>query len=239
MNTKNLKREFATETVEKYRPYVKAIAFKLKSTLPANIEFDELIQWGTIGLLDALQKWDPSQQNKFKTYAEFRIRGAMLDGLRDADIVPRSVRDKQKVINRAQREVEARKKRSAHHADIAEQLGMSADEFRKFMNKADGAIEISEGHDHLFTPADRKALLVSTEKNSGDIVAKIEARQKLERIVKKCTPMERACFMLRYIWGLDGPEIAELFDCTESRVSQIVRTVHLREVEREWFKHGA
>ena len=77
-----------------YAPLIKFVAQRISSRLPSNIEIDDLISSGVIGLMDAIDKYDPGRDNKFKTYAEFRIRGAMLDELRSQDWIPRSVRDK-------------------------------------------------------------------------------------------------------------------------------------------------
>src|SRR6185503_17164144 len=84
-----------------YAPLIKFIAQKIAVRLPSNIEFDDLVSSGVIGLMDAIDKYDPSRDNKFKTYAEFRIRGAILDELRAQDWVPRSVREKAKQLERA------------------------------------------------------------------------------------------------------------------------------------------
>src|SRR3954452_12640972 len=84
-----------------YAPLIKFIAQKIAVRLPSNIELDDMISCGVIGLMDAIEKFDPTRDNKFKTYAEFRIRGAILDELRSQDWVPRSVREKAKVVERA------------------------------------------------------------------------------------------------------------------------------------------
>ena len=90
-----------------YAPLIQFIAQKIAIRLPSNIELDDLISSGVIGLMDAIEKYDPTRDNKFKTYAEFRIRGAILDELRAQDWVPRSVRDKAKMLDRALIELEA------------------------------------------------------------------------------------------------------------------------------------
>ena len=89
------------EIIIEYAPLVKYIAQKIASRLPSNIELDDLISCGVIGLMDAIEKFDPNRDNKFKTYAEFRIRGAILDELRAQDWVPRSIREKAKTVERA------------------------------------------------------------------------------------------------------------------------------------------
>jgi RNA polymerase sigma factor for flagellar operon FliA len=86
--------------IMEYAPLIKFIAQKIAIRLPSNIELDDLISSGVIGLMDAIEKYDPTRDNKFKTYAEFRIRGSILDELRAQDWVPRSVRDKAKMMKR-------------------------------------------------------------------------------------------------------------------------------------------
>src|SRR3989338_3662796 len=88
------------EIIVEYAPLIKYIASKIASRLPSNIELDDLISCGVIGLMDAIEKFDPTRDNKFKTYAEFRIRGAILDELSAQDWVPRSVREKAKVLDK-------------------------------------------------------------------------------------------------------------------------------------------
>src|SRR6218665_3605387 len=102
------------DLIREYAPLIKFIAQKIAVLLPSNIELDDLISAGVIGLMDAIEKYDSSRDNKFKTYAEFRIRGAILDELRAQDWVPRSVRDKAKMLDRAQLELESSLGRSAN-----------------------------------------------------------------------------------------------------------------------------
>ena len=99
--------------IMEYAPLIKFIAQKIAIRLPSNIELDDLISSGVIGLMDAIEKYDPSRDNKFKTYAEFRIRGSILDELRAQDWVPRSVRDKSKMLDRAISDLEAELGRNA------------------------------------------------------------------------------------------------------------------------------
>jgi RNA polymerase sigma factor for flagellar operon FliA len=102
--------------IVEYAPLIKYISQRIAARLPANIELDDLMSSGVIGLMDAIDKYDPSRDNKFKTYAEFRIRGAILDELRAQDWVPRSIREKSKVIELAMIDAGA--------SDIGEQEGV-------------------------------------------------------------------------------------------------------------------
>src|ERR1700678_2127327 len=114
--------------IMEYAPLIKFIAQKIAVRLPSNIELDDLISSGVIGLMDAIEKYDPTRDNKFKTYAEFRIRGAILDELRAQDWVPRSVRDKAKLLDRTMIELEAELGRTAADEEIALKLNMTMDE---------------------------------------------------------------------------------------------------------------
>src|ERR1700733_1863989 len=118
-----------------YAPLIKFIAQKIAVRLPSNIELDDLISSGVIGLMDAIEKYDPTRDNKFKTYAEFRIRGAILDELRAQDWVPRSVRDKAKMLDRALIELEAQLGRPPTDEEVALELKLSIEEFYGLINQ--------------------------------------------------------------------------------------------------------
>ena len=110
------------ELIREYTPLIKFIAQKIAVRLPSNIELDDLISSGVIGLMDAIEKYDPTRDNKFKTYAEFRIRGAILDELRAQDWVPRSVRDKAKLLDKTVADLEAELGRQATDEEVASKL---------------------------------------------------------------------------------------------------------------------
>src|SRR3954465_13602685 len=112
-----------------YAPLIKFIAQKIAVRLPSNIELDDLISSGVIGLMDAIEKYDPTRDNKFKTYAEFRIRGAILDDLDAQDWVPRSVRDKAKMLDRATMELDSTLGRSVNEEEVPTTPRMSLPEY--------------------------------------------------------------------------------------------------------------
>src|SRR5262245_36143563 len=105
-----------------YAPLIRFVAQRIAARLPSNIDIDDLISAGVIGLMDAIEKYDPSRDNKFKTYAEFRIRGAILDELRAQDWVPRSVREKAKLLERCFSKIEQQKGRQATDEEVCEHL---------------------------------------------------------------------------------------------------------------------
>src|SRR6476619_1779719 len=121
--------------IMEYAPLIKFIAQKIAVRLPANIELDDLISSGVIGLMDAIEKWDPTRDNKFKTYAEFRVRGAILDELRAQDWVPRSVRDKAKYLDKTMVTLEAELGRVATDEEVAGALEMTMEEFHDLINQ--------------------------------------------------------------------------------------------------------
>src|SRR5690349_15968682 len=108
--------------IMEYAPLIRYIAQKIAIRLPSNIELDDLISSGVIGLMDAIEKYDPTRDNKFKTYAEFRIRGAILDELRAQDWVPRSIRDKAKLLDKTMVTLEAELGRVPTDDEVAKVL---------------------------------------------------------------------------------------------------------------------
>lgn len=150
-----------------YAPLIRFVAQRIAARLPSNVEIDDLISAGVIGLMDAIEKYDPSRDNKFKTYAEFRIRGAILDELRSQDWVPRSVRDKAKKIERTYAELEQKYGRTITDAELSDALGMDLDAYHELVSKVKSVTLLSI--DELSGPSqsDRKSLLESLENQNS------------------------------------------------------------------------
>jgi RNA polymerase sigma factor for flagellar operon FliA len=121
--------------IRQYAPLVKYVAGKVAASMPNTVEFEDLVGFGVFGLLDAIEKFDPEKNVKFKTYAVTRIRGAIFDELRSIDWVPRSVRQKTKEIEDAVVNLEAKLGRPASDQEIASSMGVSEDEFLRTMLK--------------------------------------------------------------------------------------------------------
>ncbi|HOX92638.1 MAG TPA: sigma-70 family RNA polymerase sigma factor, partial [Spirochaetales bacterium] len=121
--------------IKQYAPLVKYVAGKVAANMPQSVEFDDLVGFGVFGLIDAIDKFDPEKNVKFKTYAVTRIRGAIFDELRSIDWVPRSVRQKSREIEEAIVQTEAKLGRPASDSEIAVTMGLSEDEFSKTMMK--------------------------------------------------------------------------------------------------------
>ena len=115
------------QIVLEHAPLIRYIVNRIAVRLPSHIDLDDLHNTGVIGLMDAIEKYDPDKNCKFKTYAEFRIKGAILDQLRSLDWVPRSVRQKSRKLEKAYGEVEQRLGRSANEDEVADSLGLQLD----------------------------------------------------------------------------------------------------------------
>lgn len=221
------------ELIIEYLPLVKFIANRIAGRLPSHIEVDDLINSGIIGLIDALKKFDASLKIKFKTYAEFRIKGAILDELRALDWVPRSTRQKASRLERAYSELEQQLGRAATDAEMMEYLNIEVDEFDSLLCEARGVALISL--DELRTDGDE-----SYERNLLEFLADPEALSPAQTInldqiyrivaetIDQLPEKERLVVSLYYYEELTMKEIGEIMDITESRVSQIHTKAILR-----------
>jgi RNA polymerase sigma factor FliA len=207
-------------------PLVKYIAARIAGRLPSHVEVDDLINAGILGLIDAIDKYDPTRKIKFKTYAEFRIRGAIIDELRSLDWVPRSTRQKASRLERAFAEVEQRLGRAASDVEVAEHLGMGISDFNQMLCEARGIAIISvdelrgEGDENF----ERNLLeyLADPETIQPDVKLNLDQiYQIVADAIDNLPEKERLVISLYYYDELTMKEIGEIMDITESRVSQI------------------
>ncbi len=213
------------ELIREYTPLIKFIAQKIAVRLPSNIELDDLISSGVIGLMDAIEKYDPTRDNKFKTYAEFRIRGAILDELRAQDWVPRSVRDKAKLLDRTVADLEAAFGRQATDEEIASKLNMTLDEFFELVNQVRPVSVLSIDEIASFSNVDKKSLMSLLE----DVkVANPYIQLNLKSVkdvitgaIEELPERQRLVLSLYYYEDLNLKEIGKVLRVTESRVSQL------------------
>ena len=208
-----------------YAPLIKFIAQKIAVRLPSNIELDDLISSGVIGLMDAIDKYDSTRDNKFKTYAEFRIRGAILDELRAQDWVPRSVRDKAKLLDRTMIELEASLGRSPQDEEIAEKLNMSMDEFYDLINQVRPVSVLSIDEAATFSSVDKKSilnLLEATKMNNPFTQLNMKSiKDIVTKAIEELPERQRLVLSLYYYEDLNLKEIGKVLRVTESRVSQL------------------
>lgn len=204
-------------------PLVKFVAHRISSRLPAHVEVDDLIHSGILGLMDAVKKFEPGRNVKFKTYAEQRIRGAILDGLRDLDWVPRSLRRKKKDIEGAYHLLEQQYGRAATDEEVAAYLGMSLEELNKSLDELKGvtlgtfvdAGEDGEGESLISFVPDPDA------EDPQIMLQAHELQVLLKDAVDKLPTKERFVVQLYYFDELTMKEIGTLLNITESRVSQL------------------
>jgi len=212
--------------VKQYAPLVKYVAGKVAIGMPHTVEFDDLVGFGVFGLFDAISKYDPEKNVKFKTYAVTRIRGAIFDELRSIDWVPRSVRQKTREIEDAVHRLEASLGRSASDQEISVELGVSLEEFHKSILKISGTSVLSL-NDVWFTGEenDKVSIVDSIESpsslNPETIVEKEEIRRVIVEAINELPEKEKQVLVLYYYEDLTLKEIGKVLEVTESRVSQL------------------
>lgn len=211
--------------IVEYAPLIKFIAQKIALRLPSNIELDDLISSGVIGLMDAIDKYDPTRDNKFKTYAEFRIRGSILDELRAQDWVPRSVRDKAKLLDRTMVELEAALGRSPSDEEVAAKLNMSLDEFYDLVNQVRPVSVLSIDDSTTFSNVDKKSILNILEgcalNNPYNQLNMKSVKDVVTKAIEELPERQRLVLSLYYYEDLNLKEIGKVLRVTESRVSQL------------------
>jgi RNA polymerase sigma factor for flagellar operon FliA len=216
-----------------YSPLIRFVAQRIASRLPSNIDIEDLISSGVIGLMDAIDKYDPSRDNKFKTYAEFRIRGAILDELRSQDWVPRSVRDKAKKLDRMSQDLEQKFGRKPTDDELSQALGMAIEEFFDMNAKVRGVQLLSiDDFGGTNGNAERRSLLDSLEnpnsKNPFTQLRNASARDILRRHIDELPEKQKLVLQLYYFEDLNLKEIGRILEVTESRVSQL----HTQAIEK-------
>lgn len=198
--------------VLQYAPLVKYVAGRVRSGLPDSVDQGDLVSEGVIGLLDAIEKFEPDRGLQFQTYAVLRIRGAIIDGLRSADWVPRSVRTKIRVIGQAQVILEVRLGRSPSDAEIAEEMGISVRELRDIYT------EVSYTN---VTSVDELGGVGELAPSTLDPIEDDDLREALMHVVEGLPERDRVIVALYYFEGLTLSEIGQVLQVTESRASQL------------------
>ena len=212
--------------VNKYSPIVKYVAGKIAIGMPQNVDFDDLVGYGVFGLLDAIDKFDPEKDIKFKTYAVTRIRGAIYDELRSIDWVPRSIRQKAKELERVIGSLENRLGRSATDAEIAKEMGLSLKDFHTLVLKLSGASMLSLSDVwYIGDESDQVSVMETIESpkslNPDVIVEREEIKNIIVKAISELPDKEKKVLILYYYEDLTLKEIGEVLQVTESRISQL------------------
>jgi len=221
---KTLTRKLKDQLIQDYSPLIKFIAHKIAIKLPPNIELDDLVSSGILGLIDAIEKYDHTRDNKFKTYAEFRIRGAILDDLRAQDWIPRSVRDQAKKIDRTNAKLEQSLGRGANTDEISEALGLDVDEYHSLMNRVKTTTLLSV--DELLTTKQNGQIthwenLLSNKYNPFSHIKEKNTKKLVLDSIEKLPVNQQLVLNLYYYDNLNLKEIGQILNVSESRVSQL------------------
>lgn len=205
------------DVVRHYAPKIRFLALRLKAKLPRNVELGEMISSGTLGLMEALGKFRPQLGIRFETYAENRIRGAMLDELRRLDWFPRSLRQRVRVLDEAMRKVEHEKGRQATEEDLQNITGLELRDVRQ-------GLEALQNQLWLSLDAIQDTLSGDSPENGGEPYSNTAQRELIERVaplIERLTPREKLVLSLYYTDELNMRETAEIMGITEGRVSQL------------------
>lgn len=236
-NKRNGTREREIEDVlARYAPLVKYVVDKISATLPKTVDIDDLNSSAVIGLYDAWEKFDSSRGTKFETYAVWRIRGAVLDELRALDWASRTTRRKARRVEEVSRDLDQKLGRAASDAEIANALGLDADEFFRLSDEVQNAIHLSlerpQSHDESSDVMGLGEAIESEEDiDCLESVELDEARGILLGAINHLPEQERLVVALYYYEELTLKEIGEILGISESRVSQ-VHTKAIRRLRR-------
>jgi RNA polymerase sigma factor FliA len=212
-----------------YSPLVKFIAGRMASGLPSHVEEGDLISYGLLGLIGAIERFDLEREIKFETFAVARVKGAIIDELRSLDWVPRSVRARARDVEKANAKLEARLQRSPTDEEMAEELKITVEEFQNAL------LEIANSSvlalDDLWTFADPEGgggqisvLDTITDPNAVDPQSEAQSSELKDRLadaIESLPERERLVIALYYYENLTLREIGEVLGVTESRVSQL------------------
>lgn len=210
------------QQVAAYVPLVRRVAYLLMARLPASVEVDDLIQNGMIGLLDAMDRFEDGMGAQFETYAVQRVRGAMLDGLRESDWLPRGVRKEMRRVEEAIRLLEHEIGRPPSEAELAKAMDMPLADYQKLLMEARGhqivyIEEVSDGNGEDYL--DRHG--TNTVPDPLQILEEAGIRQTLVQAINLLPEREKLMMSLYYEQDLNLREIGEIMGVTESRVCQL------------------
>jgi RNA polymerase sigma factor for flagellar operon FliA len=212
---------------------VKIIASQLYARIPSGVELEDLVHTGVLGLIDAVGRYDPSKGTRFATYASLRIRGAILDELRNLDWASRSLRQKIKEVENAYEALEMKLGRPPKEDEVADSLNMSLPEFHKLLNESRGV-----GIGVFRMPAQDEANITDEEMLSyymeehgtspALMMEKSEMKEMIAGFIKDLPQKEQLVLSMYYLDDLNLKEVGKIMNLTESRISQIRTSAILR-----------
>jgi len=214
------------EVIIRYSPMIKYVANRIAMRLPPHIEVDDLISVGVLGLMDAISKYDSSRGAKFKTYAEFRVRGAILDELRAMDWVPRSIRQKASSVDKVVQSLQVKLSRSPEDEEVAKEMGVSLEQFHATLNETKSIPVFSLDDLGIAKDSGEQQSLLDCLAGKADAdpqtqIRLIELKEIIAKAIDTLPEKERLMVSLYYYEELTMKEIGAVLEITESRVSQI------------------
>ena len=234
-NTKSS--EIREKIILEYAPLVKVVAGRLSMYLGYNVEYEDLVSYGIFGLIDAIDKFDCLKDVKFETYASLRIRGAILDQIRKMDWIPRTIRQKQKRIDSAIKEIETKYGRSATDEEIAEILGITDEEYLEWQSqmKITNVVSLNEFLEQgSEVPNEASSTRSAAFDSPEEILERDELKKMLTQALELLTEKERKVIVLYYYEDLTLKEISNILEVSESRISQL----HTRALQKMRGKLG-
>jgi RNA polymerase sigma factor for flagellar operon FliA len=221
------------ELILEHLPQIKYIAQRISTKLPSHVELNDLVSAGILGLLDAIEKFDPHRGVKFKTYAELRIKGAILDSLRNLDWAPRSLRKKSKDLEKVYRELEQRLGRPATDKEVCEAMEISLQEFYELVDQIKGLNlgsfqELAGQDDDKNSEPLVKYVPDAPQMDPFFLFHKTEIQGILSTAIDTLPKKERLVVSLYYFDEMTMKEIGKVLGVNESRVSQLHTKAMLR-----------
>jgi RNA polymerase sigma factor for flagellar operon FliA len=212
------------DILRRHLPLVRRVVQRLAARKPPHIELEDLVSWGIVGLLDAIGKYDPAKEAAFCTYAQFRIRGAILDHLRSLDWVPRSVRQKASLIEKTAHGLEGALGRPPSEDEIARELGMSLEDYQELVGRV-GEMSLFSLEDLGFGSGEERINVErALEDGDEDPLGALLSRERVHLVaeaIARLPEREKLVVTLYYHEELTMKEVGAVLGLTESRVSQL------------------
>jgi RNA polymerase sigma factor for flagellar operon FliA len=218
------------EILRHHLPLVRRVVQRLAARKPPHIELDDLVSWGIVGLLDAIGKYDPKKEASFATYAQFRIRGAILDHLRSLDWVPRSVRQKATLIEKVSHQLEGQLGRPPSEEELARELGLSLDSYQELLTRV-GEMSLFSLEDLGFGSGEERFNIDQPPEENIDPLGALLTQERVDLVAEaigRLPEREKLVVTLYYHEELTMKEVGAVLGLTESRVSQLHSQAMLR-----------
>jgi len=217
-------KEDREQLIMKELPQVYYIARRIHERLPQQVPLEDLVHAGVIGLIEAVRSFDPSKSVPLKAYAKFRIRGAILDSLRELDWGSRPLRHKGRQIEEAISNLSKKLGRQPEEEEIAAELGISIDELYAIAHRIDGAILVGQQVNSIYDSSEKQDLIESApsrDENPFELCVRTEVKEKLAKAIATLSGKEQMVISLYYKEELTMKEIAAVMQLGESRISQL------------------